>query len=183
MFTSPTCLNDTSGSAEPKRFVTSQVVKERQTGLNARWQNLVCVRSIQKGRGLSHRGELFIEQSAHGCVVLLRLSTHGCVDKLMVGLGGLEPPASPLSGVRSNHLSYRPLWLVFWSADGGALVAHSVTYLCTLPHSLWRAPCQRTKILRQSHSGDFQRGSAVELVELIGIEPTTPCLQSRCSPS
>ena len=28
----------------------------------------------------------------------------------VVGLGGLEPPASPLSGVRSNHLSYRPVW-------------------------------------------------------------------------
>ena len=27
---------------------------------------------------------------------------------MVVGLGGLEPPASPLSGVRSNHLSYRP---------------------------------------------------------------------------
>ena len=27
---------------------------------------------------------------------------------LMVGRGGLEPPTSPLSGVRSNHLSYRP---------------------------------------------------------------------------
>ena len=27
----------------------------------------------------------------------------------MVGLGGLEPPTSPLSGARSNHLSYRPL--------------------------------------------------------------------------
>lgn len=27
---------------------------------------------------------------------------------VVVGLGGLEPPASPLSGVRSNHLSYRP---------------------------------------------------------------------------
>ena len=26
----------------------------------------------------------------------------------MVGLGGLEPPTSRLSGVRSNHLSYRP---------------------------------------------------------------------------
>jgi hypothetical protein len=26
-----------------------------------------------------------------------------------VGLGGLEPPTSPLSGVRSNHLSYRPV--------------------------------------------------------------------------
>ena len=27
----------------------------------------------------------------------------------LVGLGGLEPPTSPLSGVRSSHLSYRPL--------------------------------------------------------------------------
>ena len=27
-----------------------------------------------------------------------------------VGLGGLEPPTSRLSGVRSNHLSYRPIY-------------------------------------------------------------------------
>ena len=27
----------------------------------------------------------------------------------MVGLSGLEPPTSPLSGVRSNQLSYRPV--------------------------------------------------------------------------
>ena len=27
---------------------------------------------------------------------------------VLVGLGGLEPPTSPLSGVRSNRLSYRP---------------------------------------------------------------------------
>jgi hypothetical protein len=27
----------------------------------------------------------------------------------LVGLGGLEPPTSPLSGVRSSHLSYRPI--------------------------------------------------------------------------
>ena len=26
----------------------------------------------------------------------------------VVGLGGFEPPTSPLSGVRSNQLSYRP---------------------------------------------------------------------------
>ena len=26
----------------------------------------------------------------------------------VVGLGGIEPPTSPLSGVRSNQLSYRP---------------------------------------------------------------------------
>jgi hypothetical protein len=33
--------------------------------------------------------------------------TYGVRAK-MVGLGGLEPPTSPLSGVRSNQLSYRP---------------------------------------------------------------------------
>ena len=27
----------------------------------------------------------------------------------MVGLRGLEPPTSRLSGVRSNHLSYKPI--------------------------------------------------------------------------
>ena len=32
----------------------------------------------------------------------------GSAQKLLVGLGGLEPPTSPLSGARSNHLSYRP---------------------------------------------------------------------------
>ena len=34
----------------------------------------------------------------------------------MVGLSGVEPLTSPLSGVRSNQLSYRPLWLPFASA-------------------------------------------------------------------
>ena len=29
-------------------------------------------------------------------------------EKKMVGLGGLEPPTLRLSGVRSNHLSYKP---------------------------------------------------------------------------
>src|SRR5947209_3201219 len=30
------------------------------------------------------------------------------VEEVMVGLGRLELPTSPLSGVRSSHLSYRP---------------------------------------------------------------------------
>ena len=57
------------------------------------------------------------------------------VIQRVVGLGRLELPTSPLSGVRSNHLSYRP------------------------------------KCLDST------------VVEPVGIEPTTPCLQSRCSPS
>ena len=30
----------------------------------------------------------------------------------LVGLGGLEPPTSRLSGVRSNHLSYKPIQFI-----------------------------------------------------------------------
>ena len=36
---------------------------------------------------------------------------------LMVGLGGLEPPTSRLSGVRSNHLSYKPMRFVLNGGD------------------------------------------------------------------
>ncbi len=32
-------------------------------------------------------------------------------DTKLVGLSGLEPPTSPLSGVRSNQLSYKPTTL------------------------------------------------------------------------
>ena len=62
-------------------------------------------------------------------------------SSLVVGTSGLEPPTSRLSGARSNHLSYAPLWL-------------------------FRFPSLH-----------------VPLVEMMGIEPMTPCLQGRCSPS
>ena len=68
----------------------------------------------------------------------------------LVGLSGLEPPTSRLSGVRSNRLSYKP---ISWIRGG-----------CP-------APC--TLILLDISV----------LVEMNGIEPMTPCLQSRCSPS
>ena len=35
----------------------------------------------------------------------------------MVGLGGLEPPTSRLSGVRSNHLSYKPPHILIYGGD------------------------------------------------------------------
>ena len=35
---------------------------------------------------------------------------HNEEQRKMVGLGRFELPTSPLSGVRSNQLSYRPAW-------------------------------------------------------------------------
>ena len=40
--------------------------------------------------------------------VLSQLSYGPLKCVIVVGLGGFEPPTSPLSGVRSSHLSYRP---------------------------------------------------------------------------
>ena len=40
--------------------------------------------------------------------VLSQLSYGPLKYVIVVGLGGFEPPTSPLSGVRSNQLSYRP---------------------------------------------------------------------------
>jgi hypothetical protein len=39
---------------------------------------------------------------------LSQLSYSPGISRYLVGLGGFEPPTSPLSGVRSNQLSYRP---------------------------------------------------------------------------
>ena len=67
-------------------------------------------------------------------------------SRYLVGLSGLEPPTSRLSGGRSNRLSYKPI-------------------SCGTEFPLLL--CESFK----------------PLVEIIGIEPMTPCLQSRCSPS
>nr|ADI18329.1 hypothetical protein [uncultured Rhodobacterales bacterium HF4000_03E16] len=42
------------------------------------------------------------------CQALPRPSFSPPAKMTLVGRGGLEPPTSRLSGVRSNHLSYRP---------------------------------------------------------------------------
>jgi hypothetical protein len=44
------------------------------------------------------------DQTQPVCLMIMQVSLPG----LLVGRGGLEPPTSRLSGVRSNHLSYRP---------------------------------------------------------------------------
>ena len=44
-----------------------------------------------------------------------------------MGLSGLEPPTSRLSGVRSNRLSYKPLLLSFFGNSGIHLLSHTVS--------------------------------------------------------
>ena len=46
-----------------------------------------------------------------------------------MGLSGLEPPTSRLSGVRSNQLSYKPLKF------GSHLLSHAVTSI--VPSAAW----------------------------------------------
>jgi hypothetical protein len=63
----------------------------------------------------------------------------------MVGLGGLEPPTSPLSGARSSHLSYRPIQALrkvltapsFYDALASFATVYKTPYLCTRQQS----PC------------------------------------------
>ena len=66
----------------------------------------------------------------------------------LVGLGGLEPPTSRLSGVRSNQLSYKPL--AFYSVTGNGdgeirtldpLLARQVlSQLSYAPVVIWQPP-------------------------------------------
>src|SRR5690606_18166704 len=84
-------LSDTSWTFRLKTLATSQFSKNASRPQCPSASNLVCAQNHSEVR---------------------RRATN------VVGLGGLEPPASPLSGVRSNHLSYRPKSLACWC--GGA---------------------------------------------------------------
>ena len=79
----------------------------------------------------------------------------------VVGSSGLEPPTSRLSGARSNHLSYEPIFVFFLRLE-----SMSRFFLRFTLGFHFRLPSQ-----------------TYGLVEMKGIEPLTPCLQGRCSPS
>ena len=66
----------------------------------------------------------------------------------MVGLGGLEPPTSRLSGVRSNHLSYKPICLSFYEPTALLLVLCGTHIHQYVPFLETRVPCIFAKILR-----------------------------------
>ena len=92
--------------------------------------------------------------------------------RVLVGLSGLEPPTSRLSGVRSNRLSYKP---ISWP-EANRLFAFTLAFFGSLPPARLLVP-----FLRKGPARCARRLSL--LVEINGIEPLTPCLQSRCSPS
>ena len=66
----------------------------------------------------------------------------------MVGLGGLEPPTSRLSGVRSNHLSYKPICLSFYEPTALLLVLCGTHIHQYVPFLETRAPCAMRIFLR-----------------------------------
>ena len=58
-----------------------------------------------------------------------------------MGLGGFEPPTSPLSGVRSNQLSYRPIGGAMRDRTADLLNANQVlSQLSYSPQFLWLFP-------------------------------------------
>ena len=109
----------------------------------------------------------------------------------LVGLDGLEPSTSRLSGARSSHLSYRP---VFPQVLGSL---HRADFVCLPSQSLTKPwgrdsePSTRLRrvigVLSTIQLQQFSLCGACtvnrKLVEMKGFEPLTPCLQGRCSPN
>ena len=109
----------------------------------------------------------------------------------LVGLDGLEPSTSRLSGARSSHLSYRPVSLRLFSS------LHHADFVCRSLSQLFQTvrrdsePSTRLRrvigvlstIQLQQFSPHGARTVTRKLVEMKGFEPLTPCLQGRCSPN
>ena len=91
------------------------------------------------------------------------------MSSALVGPSGLEPPTLRLSVVRSSQLSYGPVVdmdFISLAAAQAPQLAHSV--MSPLPRQTLRWFASELEGL---------------LVEIVGIEPATSCLQGRRSPS
>ena len=63
---------------------------------------------------------------------------HAVTEDTRMGLSGLEPPTSRLSGVRSNRLSYKPIGFLpssFLKVSGSHLLSHTVS--SAVPSAAW----------------------------------------------
>ena len=108
-----------------------------------------------------------------------------CFSLLGVGLSGLEPPTSRLSGVRSNQLSYKPI------------LEYLIPY--RFSNAVFPEPSEQVPRSRESsHASSYTLMSGSKLpsipvfsvrafgkscVEMKRFELSTPCLQGRCSPN
>ena len=100
--------------------------------------------------------------------IRLYLALHARCN-LLVGPSGLEPPTLRLSVVRSSQLSYGPVVDMDFISLAAALAPQST-------HSVMSPlPRQTLRWFASDHEG--------LLVEIVGIEPATSCLQGRRSPS
>ena len=135
--------------------------------VNTRFVDLGCRHCRLVGSNSSHSPTYRVLYAVHRALGLIPMT---CV--ILVGSSGLEPPTSRLSGARSNHLSYEPM-LVFGvsrSLEPFAFPTSSILYHRALHYGLQMC----NVVLGRRHC---------RLVEMMGIEPMTPCLQGRCSPS
>ena len=113
----------------------------------------------------------------------------------LMGLSGLEPPTSRLSGVRSNQLSYKPILKSFdFSGDEeirtlDPLLARQVLSQLSYAPSINK---QSIKMVGLRGLGPLtSRLSGVRsnqlsykpTMEMKRFELSTPCLQGRCSPN
>jgi hypothetical protein len=81
----------------------------------------------------------------------------------MVGLGRLELPTLRLSGVRSNHLSYRPLCLGgCWRSRVRPSRKRNVGGECPAYRSLRLRVCSMTSRYEVRQKAGFDEGSSLE---------------------
>ena len=109
-----------------------------------------------------------------------------------MGSSGLEPPTSRLSGARSNLLSYEPptgldpCSHLFQLSRGVLTRSFTLAYLgftnlvSLLAFGSFVCFLTSLSVLVRSRRSVF-RFTCV--MEMMGFEPMTPCLQGRCSPS
>ena len=100
-----------------------------------------------------------------------------------LGLSGLEPPTSRLSGVRSNRLSYKPgcyIWFCFLGMNAGFIDASHLFH-----HGIRRTNLKTHSVLQASLTPVwlFKFPLLIASVEMVRFELMTPCLQGRCSPN
>ena len=92
----------------------------------------------------------------------------------MVGPSGLEPPTLRLSVVRSSQLSYGPV-------VDTCSISLAALYTARLVHFAASPLPRRPASLGSARSLDVL--AIIQMVEIVGIEPATSCLQGRRSPS